>query len=358
MSRIIGCRGDAERSAIVNLTANGEQFELKDAAGRTSLIADVRAGKHVEVALTALTFRQKDGTPNKKHLRFATAALPKLATSYVGMPVLRDHDSHSQLSRVGTVKSSQLVMDGGFPALRQVLEIVKPEAVISVLDGTLDRFSIGWSATGPVMCTAHEVDVRARGACGCWPGDVVTLDGGKSVTVEYEFQSAEGTEVSAVNVPAVKGTKIESVRSSGASLAADRAVYRAALAAELHLEIPDPGVGAGLTLEPEFEASLAIIAEQSGLDIDELRANAIAGRAAQQAEDPEAFERALAEVALQLDLDLAELQVFGRAQRAEREASAQACDDDTLDAQLEDMANQLGLDPKDMLETKRRNRAR
>lgn len=183
-----------------------------DAKTRGELITKIRGGEHHELHVTAITFRQKDGHPNRNGLRFKTGALDKIAASYVGMPVLRDHATWSTSARLGTIIASELVdLPGGWKAFRQTLHIVKSDAVISVLDGTLDMYSVGWRATGPVLCTAHKSDIRQRGSCLCWPLESVTVDG-EAKLVEYEYQSADGIETSGVNVPAVKGTRNEDVR--------------------------------------------------------------------------------------------------------------------------------------------------
>lgn len=222
--RIVACRSDADLAEIGGITILGSAkfggtlraaVVGDDADKRAALITAVRAGEHVELLVNATTFRQKDGVMNRKKTRLAAAALDATARTFVGMPVLVDHNQWSQSSRIGTITSSELSMHGGtgWASFNQQLKIVKPEAVISVLDGTIDRFSIGWLATGPVMCSVHGVDVRGSDSCYCWPGDSVMTDG-KSQTVEFVFTSAEGIEVSAVNVPAVKGTKVDDIRTA------------------------------------------------------------------------------------------------------------------------------------------------
>jgi hypothetical protein len=220
--RVIGVKG------IETLRAQGTD------EGKRQLITAVRAGQHAELALSARTYRQKDGVPNRRFLRHNPDKLEAFAKSFVGMPMLRDHASWSTAARIGTITSSELSTHGGtgWSSIDMGLHVVKPEAVISVLDGTLDRFSIGWASTGPVTCSVHNCDVRKRGSCGCWPGDTVEVDG-KPQIVEYQFESAEGIEVSAVNVPAVTGTKITDVR--------------AALAAELGFETPREEIPMQLT---------------------------------------------------------------------------------------------------------------
>jgi hypothetical protein len=234
LPRIVGCRSIGE---LITLDAveiiggpNGLTALLatdpdKDEK-RRELISSIRGGKHVELAASAVTFRQRDGSPNANFLRHKPSRLGALAESFKKMPLLVDHAKWAQRSRIGTITKSELAdLPHEWSGFRQQLHVVKPDAVISVLDGTLDRFSIGWRPTGPVLCTVHKTDIRSRNSCRCWPGDRVELDGKEQIT-EYEYQSAEGVETSAVNVPAVSGTKIEDVR--------------AALAAELNLQLEGP----------------------------------------------------------------------------------------------------------------------
>lgn len=236
--RIVGCRSDEELAEVLAdirvIGGPDGSSTLKagiagDGDKRRALIASVRGGEHVELEVTARTFRQKDGKPNRRKLRFATGILGEVAASFAGMPVLLDHNQHEQAARIGTILSSELYEQGdGWSGFRQTLRIVKPDAVISILDGTLDRFSVGWTPTGPVLCSVHRTDVRGPKSCSCWPGDEIEMDGVKK-TVEFEYTAAEGIEVSAVNVPAVKGTKIEDIRSALAvELSLDPSVHRSA----------------------------------------------------------------------------------------------------------------------------------
>jgi hypothetical protein len=228
-ARPIGCRSDAEIGEIFDgivvrgagweggeLKAGGATglFETSGKNERRELITAVRAGQHVELTVKARTYRQKKGQPNRRFLRFAVDQLDAIAKSFVGMPFLVDHNTSEMTARKGTILTSELIADSrGMSAFDMTFSVVKPEAVISILDGTLDRFSIGWFPTGPVNCSVHRTDVRGPNACSCWPGDEVAVDG-KTQIVEYEFQSAEGKELSGVNVPAVRGTRIDDVRAA------------------------------------------------------------------------------------------------------------------------------------------------
>lgn len=256
--------GDATIQAILR---NTDPNNL-DTKARAALIEASRAGKHLELTARAVTFRQKDGHPNKNALRFKSSKLTEIGASFEGRPFLLNHDKWDQAARMGTIRGSEAVsLQGGWIGFRQQLHAVKPHAVQSVLDGTIDRFSIGWDPSGQVICTAHGVDVRSRKSCywteGCYPGKLVEVDGVKKIA-EYEWQSTEGTETSAVNTPAVSGTKIEEVKT--------------ALAAELSLtdDTEEPTKGSTMRF-PLLLAALALPSTGGAADLSEADDNRLAG---------------------------------------------------------------------------------
>lgn len=228
IARVVGCSSDFEVGSLGDIIVEGFPglTQLKAGASdpdsrarRGELIEAVRGGKHVELAVTAQTFRQRSGKKNRRYLRLGDVTSSRVGT-FKGQPFLVDHNTSEQSARKGTLFSSKLVEEGASQVFEMGFHAVKPDAVVSILDGTLDRFSIGWFSLGAVMCTLHGVDVRSSDGCGCWPGESVSVDG-KAQIVEYEFSDWEGKELSGVNIPAVKQTSIDDVR--------------AALAAELHL---------------------------------------------------------------------------------------------------------------------------
>jgi hypothetical protein len=266
--RILGCRGDDE--PLVNRIGIGIEIlsdieihgrgsphrELRAGADadtqahRLEVIQAVKDGKHLELMVKrARTYRQSKNMKNRRYLRFAADELSTIAPTFSGQPFLVNHDTYAQDSRKGTILTSETETDGrGMTSFFQGFSVVKPDAVISVLDGTIDRFSIGWFPGGEVLCTVHGCDVRGKDSCYCWPGDQVEVDG-QLKTVEYEYKGATGKELSAVNVPAVTGTRIEE--------------YRAALSAELQLPtrrpkektpMPFPRLAAALKLSVLTEA--------------------------------------------------------------------------------------------------------
>src|SRR6185503_19633976 len=106
---------------------------------RREIIQAVRAGEHREVVVRARVFRQRDGSPNLNHYRIKPTKLSSVAESFRGMPVLLDHNKWELSARIGTILESVAEEQAhGWLAIVQSLRIVKPEAVVSVLDGTLD----------------------------------------------------------------------------------------------------------------------------------------------------------------------------------------------------------------------------
>ena len=193
---------------------------LADAAARDALLQEVRAGRLVRLELDAVVFAQTP-EPNRKFVRFAPDMLERFAKSFEGAPFLRDHDQQDLAARGGTVLSSQLIPDHRLrryarqtvPAIRQTIQLVKPWAVEAALDGTLDRFSIGWFPNADVLCTACGNPMFSLD-CEHFPGDEFDGEGGSKRRVELLYTDAEGVETSGVAVPAVRGTGVDEIRTA------------------------------------------------------------------------------------------------------------------------------------------------
>lgn len=173
-------------------------------ADRVDLIQRSRAGEFVELEMVATVFVQRD-TPNYNFLRFKPGDLPSLAKSYTNTPFLRDHGTSEQERRGGTIMSSKLIHGEGEKLIEQRLHLVKPWAVESALDGTLDRFSIGWYRGGTSECSICSASWLQ---CGHWPGE---LDEKTGKLCELVQVNPRGKETSYVNAPAVLGTSPASI---------------------------------------------------------------------------------------------------------------------------------------------------
>jgi hypothetical protein len=134
--------------------------------------------------------------------------LPAFAASFKGQPFLADH-AREQLTRGGTIKESELIEKDGKKVIAQTIVAVKPWAMEGVLDGTIDRFSIGWYAQ-EYICTVCNVGF---GGDGCqhdfW--DLGRKDPKTGAKVRVLMKGLEGIETSAVTHPAVPGTGLEAL---------------------------------------------------------------------------------------------------------------------------------------------------
>ena len=190
---------------------------------RRRMLEEVRGGANPELSLDAITFIQSP-EPNANFTRFSPDILGELAQSFAGVPFLLDHSQNSVEARVGTVLASVLVDVNGNPGFAQTLQIVKRNAVESALDGTLDRFSIGFSSDRQsAICSVCGQEVFGFD-CMHFPGDLVEMPNGTKQFAEIIITKARGVETSAVNVPAVEGTQITEIR---AALSAHRSTFAA-----------------------------------------------------------------------------------------------------------------------------------
>lgn len=210
---------------------------------RVELINRSRAGEFVELEMVATVFIQRD-TPNYNFLRFKPGDLPSFAKSYTGSPFLADHATGEQDRRGGTIMASKLIHGDGEKLIEQRLHLVKPWAVESALDGTLDRFSIGWYRGGTSECSICEASWLA---CQHWPGE---LDEKTGKICELVQINPRGKETSYVNGPAVLGTAPASISQLEAL---DPALLADILAADA-----TPGVKDDMKILAALIASLAL----------------------------------------------------------------------------------------------------
>lgn len=180
---------------------------------RDRMLAAFRAGNLHRLKFSATVWT--DG-PNKNHYRFPPEELKAFAASFAGMPFLKDH-APMQDSRGGTILESELIEGAdGRQGIRQRIEAVKPWAVESALDGTLDRFSVGWDAE-EYLCTVCKADILSDD-CKHGPWKLGTKDEKTGEIVELLWKGISGVEVSAVTHPAAPGTTTEEVMAALAQL--------------------------------------------------------------------------------------------------------------------------------------------
>lgn len=211
---VLAMMSSALAGGAIELRASADAAVLTQAE-KDRMLQAVRSnapGAPMRLVLTAVTYLQPE-TPNLKFARMKPAALRAFVESSPGSPFLRDHEQENLLARGGTVLSSKLITRNGAPAIEQSLELVKPWAIEGVLDGTIDRFSIAWSSPDGVECSVCGQQMFGRmSTCSHWPGDSYASSDGEMKVCEMLFPMALSKETSAVSVPAVANTEIESVR--------------------------------------------------------------------------------------------------------------------------------------------------
>lgn len=177
------------------------QGEVLTPPRRAELKAKLRRGELDELRFSAVVFR--DG-PNANHARFRHDELAEFASSFVGVPFLRNHATGDIGARDGTVVESRLMLNPGYGGqsgyeFHQTVQLTTERGMRDFLEGVIDRFSIGWYFDG-VECS---ICGQEWFGCSHWPGERY-----ENQVCELIFVGARGKETSAVNAPAVQGTRV------------------------------------------------------------------------------------------------------------------------------------------------------
>ncbi len=184
-------------------------------AARQAIVDRVNDGELVELDVDIRAFQQLEGVPNANFLRIKKGILRKFAKSFKGQVFLSDHNDLAVDARGGTITKAQAVpIDGGI-GFDFTIRMFAPWAVLGVMRGTIDRFSIAWAHGGreTILCSHDGTPIFTD--CFHFPGELIEGEDGEEPTrVEWIFTVAEGTEASAVSIPAVPGTHIDEVRAA------------------------------------------------------------------------------------------------------------------------------------------------
>lgn len=174
-------------------------------ARRDALWARWQAGDLHELSFDAVVFRTG---PNANYVRFREGDLPGFAASFSGQPFLRNHAVEDIGAREGIVTSSRLGGSGFGREFVQTIRLTTRRGIRSFLEGVIDRFSIGWHYAG-ITCSVCGGDWLG---CDHWPGRRYgaghDAEAGEGLICELIFEGPVGKETSAVNAPAVPGTRI------------------------------------------------------------------------------------------------------------------------------------------------------
>lgn len=219
----LDCSRVVARAETLSVSIAGKDVALAEIerAERAELLKQAQGGGLARLEIAGVTYVQRPKKPNRNYVRVRPGGLQALAASYNGLPFLRDHN-HDLEARGGTLLESKLEKESAAGVteyrFRQRMELVKQWAVVGVLDGTIDRFSIAFARApgAKILCSVHQTPVFTK--CDCWRGEI---DEASGEFVEFEYTEAEGLEVSGVSVPAVTGTGIDSIRQLRAELSAE-----------------------------------------------------------------------------------------------------------------------------------------
>jgi len=170
-----------------------EIHETAPAENREQVLADIASGKTEYIEFSARVFK---GGRNANLLRFRDEDMPALASSFVNMPFLRNHDTYDIESRDGIIKASEI--EGN--AIRQTIRLTTRKGMNAYVEGQIDRFSIGWRAE-KVLCSICLNDYGNYEKCSHIRGREYD-----SKLCELIMVKPKGIETSAVNNPAVDGT--------------------------------------------------------------------------------------------------------------------------------------------------------
>ena len=191
--------------SVMGFTGDGE-YKLSDEIRRETL-AKVRSGELTELEFEAIVFLAR--YPNTNYLRFREEDLGRFAASYKGQPFLRNHDVFDIGSRDGTIVASKVDQVGGVDGFRQRVRLTTQRGMEDFLQGRIDRFSIGWyyDDVHCSICNGRWFD------CNHIPGRKYRPEEGaggsaREQLCELVFINPAGKETSAVNAPAVRGTRV------------------------------------------------------------------------------------------------------------------------------------------------------
>lgn len=200
------------------------------------ILAKARAGVvDSPIEIEARVYRQKLGEPltpghrgSQQNILFRPRSMRAFARTFRSRPFLDGHEWGRTIARGGTILDSWAAVEGpdvesSETRIVQTLEASEPWAVAGILAGTINEFSIGFTATGSVLCSIHKSRIWSK--CYCYPGERYgdePADGEDDTrpVVQWLIESGDGLEVSAVNVPAVGNgaTGIDAIRLSATGL--------------------------------------------------------------------------------------------------------------------------------------------
>ncbi len=170
--------------------------ERLDLPPRAETLARIESGELEHLDFRACTFRAGQ---NRNFLTFRSGDLEPFAESFEGRPFLRNHETGDIAARDGTILESRC--EAG--AFLQTIRLTTRRGMTDFVEGRIDRFSIGWHAR-EMLCSVCGRDYFT---CGHFAGNEYQTPQGRAAC-EIVCVEPVGLETSAVNAPAVEGTRI------------------------------------------------------------------------------------------------------------------------------------------------------
>jgi len=176
-----------------------DKLQLPD---RAVILPQIESGELDHLDFTARVYRAD--TKNRNPYIFQAQDLDGFAASFEGQPFLRNHDDKDIDSRDGTIIDASL--EGS--AFKQTVRLTTRRGMTDFVEGKMDRFSIGWFYDD-ILCSICNMSWLTSD-CPHWVGRMYKVGESKKETMcMLIFINPTGKETSAVNVPAVVGTGID-----------------------------------------------------------------------------------------------------------------------------------------------------
>ena len=176
-----------------------DKLQLPD---RAVILPQIESGELDHIDFAARVYRAD--TKNRNPYIFQAKDLDGFATSFEGQPFLRNHDTWDIDARDGTIIDSAL--EGS--AFKQTVRLTTRRGMTDFVEGKMDRFSIGWFYDDILCSICNQSWLSSE--CAHWPGRMYKVGETKTEKMcMLIFINPTGKETSAVNVPAIVGTGID-----------------------------------------------------------------------------------------------------------------------------------------------------
>lgn len=162
---------------------------------RAEILPKIESGEIDHIDFPATVFQNG---PLRNPFQFREQDLSSFASSFAGLPFLRNHDQNDIEAREGTILTSEMIGD----TMHQTIRLTTRKGMTAFVEGQIDRFSIGWHTPEKVLCSICKTDWLQ---CSHMPGRKYKTAAGEETCLLIMVKPV-GKETSAVNSPASDGT--------------------------------------------------------------------------------------------------------------------------------------------------------